>query len=126
MKRQTARWIRKAEEDLAAAKELAGRQPPLRSTACFHCQQATEKNLKAYLQELNVPVPKTHDLETLLNLLLPYDTTLGKLRRSLVSLTKFAVEYRYPGAGATTKQMQSALRIAERVRLALRNRLGLP
>jgi HEPN domain len=65
-------------------------------------------------------------LEDLLNLLLPHDSTLAPLRRGIASLTKYAVEYRYPGLRATTRQMQSALRIAERVRRELRARLGLP
>jgi hypothetical protein len=65
-------------------------------------------------------------MEVLLDLLLPYDATLAPLRRSAASLTKYAVEYRYPGLRATTRQMRSALRIAERVRRELRARLGLP
>lgn len=65
-------------------------------------------------------------MEDLLDLLLPHDRTLAPLRRSVASLTKFAVEYRYPGVRATTRQMQSALRVAERVRREARARLGLP
>jgi hypothetical protein len=42
-------------------------------------------------------VPRTHDLEDLLDLLLPHDPTLKPLRRGLGSLTRYAVEYRYPG-----------------------------
>jgi hypothetical protein len=59
-------------------------------------------------------------------LLLPHDATLAPLRRSVASLTKYAVEYRYPGMRATTRQMHSALRIAEHVRTESRARLGLP
>ena len=70
-------------------------------------------------------MPRTHDLEDLLDLLLPHDATLAPLRRGIAGLTKYAVEYRYPGLRATTRQMQSALRIAERVRRKLRARLGL-
>ena len=51
---------------------------------------------------------------------------LASLRRSLRALTPFAVNFRYPGARATTRRMQAALRKAERVRTALRARLGLP
>jgi hypothetical protein len=65
-------------------------------------------------------------MEDLLDLLLPHDATLAPRRRSVASLTKYAVEYRYPGMRATTRQMQSALRIAERVRSEGRARLGLP
>jgi hypothetical protein len=65
-------------------------------------------------------------MEDLLDLLLPHDATLAPLRRSVASLTKYAVEYRYPGVRAKTRQMQSALKAAERVRTELRDRLGLP
>ncbi|SRR6266545_6275408 len=65
MKRQTAKWVRKAEEDMEGARELGARKPPLRDLVCFHCQQAAEKYLKALLQELGAVVPKTHELEEL-------------------------------------------------------------
>src|SRR5688572_2297121 len=96
MKRQTWPWVRKAEDDLAAARALAARKPPLRDVVCFHCQQAAEKYLKALLQELSLPFPKTHDLENLLLLVLPHHATLKRLRRRLDALTNFAVDFRYP------------------------------
>jgi HEPN domain-containing protein len=125
MKRKTATWVRKAEDDWDAANELAARSPPLRDAACFHCQQSAEKYLKALLQEHVVMFPKTHDLEDLLDLLLPVDGTLAPLRRGLNSLTKFAVEYRYPGVRATKRRMEVALRRAERIREEVRKKLGL-
>jgi HEPN domain-containing protein len=76
------------------------------------------------MQEKGVAVPRTHDLEDLLDLLLPYDGTLAPLRRSLASLTKYAVEYRYPGVRATARRMAVALRRTERVRREIRVRLG--
>ena len=33
---ETAQWVRYAEEDLQAARDLAARRPPLRNVACFH------------------------------------------------------------------------------------------
>jgi HEPN domain-containing protein len=126
MKRQTAQWVLKAEEDWAGARELAARTPPLRDLVCFHCQQAAEKYLKSLLQELGVAVPKTHNLKDLLNLVAPHDGSLARLERFLVALTGYAVEYRYPGVRATTRRMEAALRHAERVRTVLRARLHLP
>ncbi len=126
MKRHTAQWVNKAEEDVDAARALAAQRPPRRDGASFHCQQAAEKYLEALLQELGAAVPRTHDLKQLLDLLLPHDATLKSLRRSGASLTKYAVEYRYPGVRATTRQMQAAMRAMQRVRAELRARLGLP
>ncbi|HKB36610.1 MAG TPA: HEPN domain-containing protein [Gemmataceae bacterium] len=101
-------------------------KPPPRNAVCFHCQQAAEKYFKALLQELGAAVPRTHDMEDLLDLLLPHDAKLASLRRRVSSLTKYAVEYRYPGLRATTREMKSALKIAGRVRKDFRARLGLP
>lgn len=126
MKRHTAQWVRKAEEDVNAAKALAAQKPPPRNAACFHCQQTVEKYLKALLQEVGAAVPRIHNLKQLVDLLLPHDATLKPLRRSASSLTKYAVEHRYPGTSASTRQMQAALKVAERVRGEIRARLGLP
>jgi HEPN domain-containing protein len=104
---------------------LVDTKPPLNDLTCFHCQQASEKYLKGLLQELAKPVPRTHDLEDLLELLLPHDHTLEALRRLLVALTPFAVDYRYPGESATRREARTALRSAERVRRELRLRLRL-
>ena len=125
MKRHTAPWVRKAEADTTAARKLAVTDEPQRDVVCFLCQQSVEKYFKAMLQEHGAVVPKTHNLNNLLDLLLPYDETLKSLRRGLKGLTHFAVEYRYPGERARTRDMQSALRIAERVRAEIRARLGL-
>ncbi len=83
MKRKTLTWVRKAEDDWDAACELAARSPPLRDAVCFHCQQAAEKYLKALLQEKGGAIPKTHDLEDLLDLLLPHDGTIGAVSAGL-------------------------------------------
>ncbi len=119
----------KAEEDISAAKTLAADSPPLKNTACFHCQQAAEKYLKALLQELGMAVPKTHVLEDLLNLLLPHEATLVQLKRGLKTLSRYAVEYIVtPGVSATTRNMHA--RSPKRLLLGadeseIRTRLGL-
>jgi HEPN domain-containing protein len=125
MKRHTAQWVQKAEDDIVVARSLAAMAKPRRDAACFHCQQSAEKYLKALLQEFGAAIPKTHNLYDLLNLLLPHDGTLAPLRRGLKSLTRYAVEYRYPGPRSTTRELKSAIRIVEKVRTELRTRLGL-
>jgi HEPN domain-containing protein len=77
------------------------------------------------LQELGQPIPRTHDLDALLNRLIPLDATLKSVRRGLRTLTRYAVDFRYPGWNATTRQMRSAIRQAERIRTEIRARLGL-
>ncbi len=75
MKHHTAQWVLKAEDDMEIARNLAALAKPKRDGACFHCQQSAEKYLKALLQELGLAVPRTHELEDLLDLLLPHDAT---------------------------------------------------
>ena len=94
MKKETRAWVRKAEADWFGARKLDTEKQRVNDLICFHCQQAAEKYLKAMLQESGLPVPRTHDLEKLLDLLLPQDATLGGLRRRLNLLTQYAVEFR--------------------------------
>ncbi len=104
---------------------LAQGKTPYPDGVGFHCQQGAEKYLKANLQNMGLPVPRTHDLKELLNLLLPHDATLASLLSLLTSLNRYAVEYRYPGRSATIRQARAALRRMEVVRQELRTRLGL-
>jgi HEPN domain-containing protein len=92
---------------------------------CFHGQQCAEKYLKGLLEEVGVAVSKTHVLNRLLTALLPHVPTLRSLRRGLAFLTNFAVPVRYPGARATKRKAEAALRWAGRVRTASRDLLGI-
>ena len=125
MQKETSLWVHKAESDLDVARQIAVGKRPHHDETCFHCQQSAEKYLKAQLQELGLAIPRIHDLADLLDLLLVHDVTLRRLRRGMVFLKQFAVDYRYPGENATRRQAQAALRWAERIRLGLRARLGL-
>ncbi len=125
MKKLTMEWVRKAEADLGVVGRINKATPPLRDETCFHCQQAAEKYLKALLQELGVIVPRTHNLLDLLGLLLPHDATLSRLRRGLRSLRRYAVDYRYPGFRASSRQARAALRHVNQTRTEIRKHLGL-
>jgi HEPN domain-containing protein len=126
MKRSTGEWVRKAESDYQLARAIASGKKRFHDEQSFHCQQAAEKYLKALLEELSLSVKKTHELEELLDQLLPYHISLRVLRRGLAFLSQFAVEVRYPGDNATKRQATSALRWAGKVRQACRTILGLP
>jgi HEPN domain-containing protein len=117
--------VRKAEADWRVARSLARKKPPLHDAVCFHCQQSAEKYLKALLEELRIAVAKTHELEKLLTAVQPHHPELRSLKRGLVFLTRFAVDIRHPGAGATKRQAASALRWAGGVRAAARALLGI-
>ena len=42
-------WLQKAENDILSAQRLLEIEPMILDNACFHCQQAAEKSLKAFL-----------------------------------------------------------------------------
>jgi HEPN domain-containing protein len=126
MKRETRAWVRKAEGDWRVAIQEAAIADPVRDAVCFHCQQCAEKYLKGLLQELGLPIPKIHNLEPLLADLIPHEGSLKPLKPRLVILSRYAVDYRYPGYSTSTREMHAALRHAERVRLQVRTILGLP
>jgi HEPN domain-containing protein len=82
--------LRGADVDLAAV-------PPLIGDAAFHCQQAAEKALKAFLTWRDVPFRKTHDLAEIGQQCIAVDRSLEALCRSAEGLTTFAWIFRYPG-----------------------------
>jgi len=66
------------------------------------------------------------NLDDLVDQILPLDASVKRLQRTAASLTRYAVDYRYPDYSANTRQMKAALRSATRVRAAIRKKLGLP
>lgn len=92
-------WAQKAKNDLLNAdNNLQSQQIPT-DTVCFHCQQAAEKLLKAFLTAHNHVPPHTHDLLLLLSKILPIKPEAENLRDPLAILIPFAVEIRYPDDG---------------------------
>jgi HEPN domain-containing protein len=81
--------------------------------------------LKALLQEFGLSIPRVHNLVDLLDLVVQHDAGLKTLERGMDFLTRFAVEFRYPGENANGRQAEAAVRCAERVRRAIRMRLDL-
>jgi HEPN domain-containing protein len=49
MKKQAEDWIFFADKDLQAAEIIINDEHPLTNIIAFHCQQAIEKYLKAYI-----------------------------------------------------------------------------
>ena len=89
-------WVIKAGNDLLNAdNNLHAETIPL-DTVCFHCQQAAEKFLKAFLVGKGRTYPITHDLLAILENILPINLDAEQLRDNLALLTPYAVEVRYP------------------------------
>ena len=89
-------WVVKAKNDLLNAdNNLKAKEVPF-DTVCFHCQQATEKFLKAFLVGNRQEPLYTHDLLFLLNKVLSVRSDAECLRDPLSILMPYAIEVRYP------------------------------
>src|SRR5438552_3413449 len=127
MKASTRDWVTKAEEDFASATILARpRKKPLWSPVCFHAQQCVEKYLKARLNEASIVIHRTHDLEQLLNHVLPIEPLCAAFLPALKRLSDAAVVPRYPGSFTTKSEAQRALATCKSFRKEARLSFGLP
>jgi len=95
---EVKRWLIKAINDYKSAQKLLS-QPEeeiITDTACFHCQQAVEKMLKAFLLNYNIEFGKTHSIEYLIKLCSKIDKEFEKLYEIIEGLTEYAIDVRYP------------------------------
>lgn len=90
-------WLTRASHDLGAARALAALAEPLLDAAIYHCQQAAEKALKAWLQMQDEPFPKTHDLAKLVSQAAQLNGDFNQLALAAAALTPYASAFRYPG-----------------------------
>jgi HEPN domain-containing protein len=126
MKANALEWIEKAEADfVSAGREYRARKRPNFDASCFFSQQCIEKYLKGRLVEAGIVFPKTHDLEALLDLILPAEPLWEGFRPVLGTLTSFAAAFRYPGESATREMARTALGDAKRIREQIRSRWDL-
>lgn len=95
---EVRQWLHKADHDLrSAALLMSGDEEPLLDTAVYHCQQAAEKVLKAYLTAHLVVFSKVHLLSPILSLCADIDSSFVQLSDAAELLTPLATEFRYPG-----------------------------
>lgn len=107
-------WLRKAAEDLRAARVGLAADPPLLEDAVFHCQQAAEKTLKGFLVWHDRPFRKTHNLEELGEECLGIEPSLRSVVDRAVPLTEYAWRFRYPGEPEelASEEAKAALAVA--------------
>jgi HEPN domain-containing protein len=115
-------WLRKADSDLANA-ELCLAAGKALDTACFHCQQAAEKALKAYLIAAHVEFPFIHDLKRLLDYCSRIDPAFDTLTEAALRLNPFAVVTRYDDAfWPEPEELKNALDAAQTIRRFVQER----
>ena len=115
-------WVQKAEGDLITAAHtlrLGARGPT--DVVCFHAQQCVEKYLKALLTLHSIEFPRTHHLNTLMELL-PARARPDLTPVEQEQLTDYAVSTRYPGdyERIPLAEARRAVQIARRARRQIR------
>ena len=114
------RWVRKADNDLLAVQRLldSGGGCPY-DVACYHCEQAAERYLKAILTSCATHAPKTHDIGHLADLL-PPDCRLPLPREDLEYLSAYGIDSWWePDRDQTLRAFDIATRLREEVRRRL-------
>lgn len=89
-------WLRFADEDLAAARELGLRDYFFHQT-CLLCQQSAEKYLKVYLLSKGWRLAKTHELSRLVAECCAHDEGFETLYPPCELLNGYIITGRYPG-----------------------------
>jgi len=118
-------WLVKAREDLTAAEILVAQQSPLLGIIGFHCQQAAEKYIKAFLVLHDIKFTKTHDIALLIDLIGNVDNSLADVLHDAIILSDYGVDVRYPGdiPELTPEEAKEAVKLAGMVRDAIRSAL---
>ena len=119
------KWIKKAEKDLLTAERELSFEDPITEAVCFHCQQAAEKYLKAFLVYHQIYFTKTHRIMDLLELCATVDSSFTRELKDADNLTDYAVEIRYPDAWLEPgmEDAEEAFEIAKKVKEFVLNKI---
>jgi HEPN domain-containing protein len=98
---EAQRWFAAAASDLLTVDLVLRPEPPLSDIAAFHLQQAAEKAAKALLIARWRRPPKSHDLETLSELLSDIEPAIAASLSALDRITSWAAVARYPDGEAS-------------------------
>jgi len=96
MKSITSDWLRSANTDLETINEIIDNMN-LTAIVAFHAQQCVEKCLKAFLEEFDIEVKKTHNL-LVLKTATEIHNSFSLDEDMLSLLNKLYIDSRYPGA----------------------------
>jgi HEPN domain-containing protein len=118
-------WLIKAKHDLDTAKLVSVNLPEYGDTIAFHCQQAIEKTLKAYLIFLEMEFKQVHDLGYLLNLIITHDEAMETYYPEVDEISRYAVQIRYPDEiiRLSDRQIQDAIQLADQLYSLIENKI---
>jgi HEPN domain-containing protein len=109
----TREWMVRADHDLLSADRML-LPPALPDVVAYHCQQAVEKALKAFLVWHDRPFARMHDLVDLLKLCIAVDAAFAQLAATAETVGPYITAFRYPGDrdAPPLPEAQAALRLA--------------
>ena len=90
----------------------------------YHHFAVSQRDVQELLQERGIAFPKTHQLEKLVDLMMP-DPVWSTIRPRLVPLNTYAVNFRYPGCSADKVKLKAGLVVAREIRDHVRHLLGI-
>ena len=116
-------WLLKAEHDIISAQRLLEIEPMILDSACFHCQQAIEKCLKAFLYYHGRDIERTHDIVFLLAECAIFDSIFGRI--DSLNINAYAVQGRYPDSNLMpdADEARSFYQLAIQVNNMIRERI---
>lgn len=117
-------WLDIAENDLISAQRLIEVEPYILDTACFHCQQSVEKNLKAFLVVNGIEPERTHSISYLLEQCGKFDNVFTSIDQK--RLDTFAVVIRYPHSAElpTIEETKELFELAKSIKAIVLERIG--
>lgn len=121
-------WLEKAEEDYGFVSHVISDEETFFAPLCFHCQQAAEKHLKAFLIAKGRPLRKIHSLKALLRECSEIDGDFGQLSTDSKELDPYYIDTRYPVSwptGFSRQDAQKAFEAAGRIRELVKTKLSI-
>ena len=113
----TIEWFNFADADYDSAIILNNAHRKHNEIICYHCQQAVEKYLKAFICYNGIIPPKIHVLEILCASCSKFDLSFDQIAKECAYLSPFAIHSRYPlEMEITGSNTAKALEIAEKVK----------
>jgi len=118
-------WMNKANKDLLSAQHELSFPDSVTETVCFHCQQAVEKYLKAYLVHCGASFTKTHEIGELITKCENRDSEISVFKEEADKLTDYAIEIRYPDDWyePTLEEAREAFEIATKIKEFIQNKI---
>lgn len=117
MHKESRQWLTRADKDFGTALfAIESVDGPLPVTTGLHCQQAAEKYLKAYLQEMSISFSESQTLKSLFDHCVEADESFETLQSEMSQLEGYSIAARYPNTKDITEFNRDAVNIIRRIK----------